>query len=261
MVLSHLKVKTEDISPYILLPGDPARVDLIGQKLDNFKILGQNREFRVGSGKYQGTEITVCSTGIGGPSTAIAVEELISAGAKILIRVGTCGGAWREEIKPGSLIIPTAAIRDEGTTQEYIPPAFPAVADFKVVEALIKSAKKNLQKYYVGINRTHDAFYGPQKSIKKWGGYLLDERWENAVTPILSSDMETAILFIVACLRGVCSGAVLAVNAEPEPLKQRIIGKSQKVQTEDGAEITAKTAEVAILVSLDALAILSKEKI
>src|SRR3989344_4030348 len=138
MLLSHLKIESRIVPKYILLPGDPSRVDIIGKQLSEFKIINQNREFRTGIGSYNGIKILVCSTGIGNPSTAIAVEELIDAGAKTFIRVGTCGGAWKKNIPNGSFIIPSASIRDEGTTIEYIPQSFPAVADIDVIMALKK---------------------------------------------------------------------------------------------------------------------------
>jgi len=250
---AHIKVNSQQISPYVLLPGDPSRVDVIGTYLDNFTILANNREFRVGIGTFRGKRITVCSTGIGCPSTAIAVEELVNAGAKYLIRVGTCGGAWRSDIPTGSLIIPTASVRDEGTTMEYIPQGFPAVADFDVVNKLILSVKKENAKYFVGINRTHDAFYGGQKSITKWGEYLLSERWKNSDTPILSSEMESSVLFIVASMRNVKAGAIFAVNADPEPLNERVLGKKIETKTENSKDITEETVKKMITIALKAI--------
>ncbi len=250
----HLKITKEQISPYVLLPGDPGRVSLIGKFLNNFQILSSNREFTVGTGEYKGNQITVCSTGIGCPSTAIATEELIAAGAQYLIRVGTCGGAWRSDIPEGSVIIPTATIRDEGTTIEYIPNGFPAVADYSLVRALEKAAQKIEQKYFVGINRTHDAFYGSQNSMTKWGNYLQEEKWKNCDTPILSSEMECSALFVIANLRGVKAGAILAVNSEPESLKDRVQGNQLPVQTEVSAEVTNKTVSSMIQVALEAFA-------
>lgn len=240
----HLKITPKDISPYVLLPGDPARVNVIGSYLDNFRIIANNREFRIGKGEYKGKQITVCSTGIGCPSTAIAVEELINAGAKVLIRVGTCGGAWRSDIPVGSLIIPIASVRDEGTTDEYISKGFPAVADTDVITALREAAKNQNAPYYSGINRTHDAFYGAEESITKW---------KNANEAIISSEMESSALFVIASLRGVKAGAVLAVNANPEPLKERIAGNRIPVVTEADKIITQKTVDAAIRIALEAI--------
>ncbi|KKP59258.1 MAG: Uridine phosphorylase [Candidatus Magasanikbacteria bacterium GW2011_GWC2_34_16] len=249
----HLKINNKDISPYVLLPGDLKRVNYIGKFLNDFRIIADNREFRIGVGTYQNRKITVCSTGIGGPSTAIAVEELINAGAKYLVRVGTCGGAWRKEITLGSTVIPTAAVRDEGTTDEYILKGFPAVANFDLVQKLVVSAQKNSCQYFVGINRSHDAFYGSVNSITKWGDYLLDGRWKNFDTPILSSDMECATLFVIASLKNVAAAAILAVNANPELLCERVLGKELVVATEVDEGVTKNIIDKTIQVALQAL--------
>lgn len=215
----HIECKTGDIAPIVLLPGDPKRVEFIASFLDEYKDVADYREFRTITGKYQGVPVSVTSTGIGCPSTAIAVEELIACGAKTLIRVGTCGSAWREGIQPGSVIIPTASIRDEGTTVEFVPAGFPAIADTDVVAALSESAKEQDIIWYKGINRTHDAFYAPDRSVAKWGEFYLDQRFKDVPSPIISSEMEAAALFVIASLRGVRAGAILAVDAEPTPLK------------------------------------------
>ena len=258
-IQSHLKITKKQISPYVLLPGDPNRVDVIGSRLDDFKIIANNREFRVGIGKYKGQQITICSTGIGCPSTAIAVEELINAGAQYLIRVGTCGGAWRSDIPAGTLIIPTASVRDEGTTQEYIPLGFPAIADRAIVEALASAAIKMDIPFAEGINRTHDAFYGSTETITKWGKYLKDARWQNADTPVISSEMESAALFIIASLRGIKAGAIFAVNANQESLKDRVLGKQLPVTMETSAKATKKVVDHMIAVALEAMYSLSTQ--
>ncbi|MBI5022603.1 MAG: nucleoside phosphorylase [Candidatus Magasanikbacteria bacterium] len=252
-IQSHLKITKQQVSPYVLLPGDPNRVDMIGNYLDDFKIIANNREFRVGIGKYKGKQITVCSTGIGCPSTAIAVEELIDAGARYLIRVGTCGGAWRRDILAGTLIISTASVRDEGTTIEYIPQGFPAVADRDIINALVQSSDEQNGRYFVGINRTHDAFYGSQSAIIKWGMYLKEDRRKNEKTPILSSEMESAALFVIATLRGVKAGAIFAANANPEPLKNRVSGKNMPVIAESSEEVNKQTVDLMIRVAIEAI--------
>lgn len=241
----HLKITTNDISPYVLLPGDPDRVEIIGKYLNDFKIISQNREFKIGLGTYKGIPVTICSTGIGCPSTAIAVEELINAGAQFLIRVGTCGGAWRADITAGSLIIPTASVRDEGTTREYVSAGFPAVADRNVVNSLCSSASEQGFAYFVGINRTHDAFYGNPSSIRRWNNL-----------PIISSEMESAALFVIASLRNVKAGAILAVNADPE-ISGNNVGN---VVAESSAELTKNTVDKAIKVSLEAIVKLGESK-
>ncbi len=250
----HIKVK--NVPAKVLLMGDPKRVGLVGSFLEKFNIIAKNREFRLGVGIYKGKEILACSAGIGCPSTAIAVEELINAGAKTIIRIGTCGGAWRSDISAGSLIIPTSSIRDEGASLEYIPQGFPAVADIDVTNALMASADKLKFKKFVGINRTHDAFYGSQKTITKWGLYLAEKRWQKSDTPILSSEMECSILFVIASLRNVKAGAILAVNSNPEPLKERVANKKLLVITESNEKVTRKTVEKMIEVALEAMTVL-----
>lgn len=252
---SHIQCLPKDVSDIFLLPGDPARAKLIGEKyFDKGKLVASYREFVTYTGYYKGVKMTTTSTGIGSPSTAIAVEEAINLGAQILIRVGTCGGALKKEIKAGSIIIPTASIREEGTTKEYLPSEFPAVADIKVVQTLIDCAKKLGFSYYVGINRTHDAFYGQSKNIKQWGSIYLNPRMRNWEYPLLSSEMECSPLFLIGLLRGVNTGAVLAVNANPEPLKEIMDGKfdfdvpASKIQTKEAKA----SVDRAILTALEA---------
>ena len=215
----HIECKKGDINPIVLLPGDPGRIELIASFLEDVHEVANHREFRTVNGLYKGIPVTVTSTGIGCPSTAIAVEELIACGAKTLIRVGTCGGAWRADIAAGSVIVPTASIRDEGTTKEFLPDGFPAVADLDIVQALSDASEQLGVSWYRGINRTHDAFYAPDRSTAKWGEFYQDERYANIPSPILSSEMESSALFIVAALRGVRAGAIFAVDADPTPLK------------------------------------------
>lgn len=254
---SHLLCIKKDIARFVLLPGDPARATYIAEKyLKNAKQVAKNREFWTYTGCYKNTKITITSTGIGSPSTAIAVEELINLGAKVLIRVGTCGGALKKQIKAGSIIVPTASIREEGTTREYMPPEFPAVADFEVLNALIAAARKQKFRYYVGINRTHDAFYGQSQNIKRWGAIFLNLRMKNWEYPLLSSEMECAPLFLIGTLRGVKTGAVLAVNANPEPLKEIMEGKVafdvpvSKIQTQEAKASVDRAVQTALEASI-----------
>ncbi|PIR49258.1 uridine phosphorylase [Candidatus Peregrinibacteria bacterium CG10_big_fil_rev_8_21_14_0_10_55_24] len=219
--LNHLQCSAEDIAPIVLMPSNPAKADWIASTLDDARKISQYREFTTWTGLYKTVPISVISTGIGCPSTAIAVEEAIAAGARILIRVGTCGGAWRAGIPCGSIIVPTACVREEGTTQEYLPLSYPAVADYGVVRCIEQAAAKENTRVFSGINRTHDAFYGSKQRRQAWAGAFdaaqvpLDEQ------PILSSEMECSVLFVLASMRNVRAGAVLAVNADPEPLTLR----------------------------------------
>lgn len=257
----HILCLKKDISNIVLLPGDPDRARYIATKyLEKAILIAQNREFVTYVGYYRNIKITVTSTGIGSPSTAIAVEELINIGAKILIRVGTCGGALKKEIKAGSIIIPTAAIREESTTKEYLSAEFPAVADYQVIDALSKSAQKLQYNYFIGINRTHDAFYGQSQNLKRWGSIYLNPRTKDWKYPLISSEMECAPLFLLGTIRGVKTGAVLAVNSNPEPLKEIMENKFQfevpntKIQTTEAE----KSVDRAIQTALEASLLLSK---
>ncbi len=259
---SHLLCAAGLVSKFVLLPGDPGRATIIAEQyLTKAKLISEYREFRVYSGYYKNIFITVGSTGIGSPSTAIAAEEFINLGAKVLIRIGTCGGALKKEIKPGSIIIPVAAIREEGTTKEYLPPEFPAIADRNIVRALELSAQQNRYRYFVGMNRTHDGFYGQSSNLKKWGSPYLNERMKDWPYPLLSSEMECAPLFLIAFLRGVKAGAVLAVNSYPEDLKDIVLGR-QKFAVPNSKIFTKEanaSVERAILTALTAINLLSKK--
>lgn len=258
----HILCVKADIAQNVLLPGDPARATYIAKNfLSTSKLIAQNREFTTYTGRFKNIAVTVTSTGIGCPSTAIAVEELINCGARTLIRVGTCGGALKKEIRAGSIIIPTASIREEGTTKEYLPVGFPAVADYQVVNSLVRAAKKKDFRYYVGVNRTHDAFYGQTKNIKRWGAPYLDPRMKTWEYPLLSSEMETSALFVIALMRGVKAGAILAVNSYPEPLKEIVEGTESfnipntKISTEEAE----KAVDRAIQTALDTIVLMKKE--
>ena len=137
----HIQIKKCDIGRYVILPGDPARCEKIAQYFDNPKQIAQNREYTLWTGTLDGVPVAVCSTGIGGPSAAIAMEELVECGADTFIRVGTSGGIV-DKVKGGDIVIATGAIRQEGTSREYLPIEFPAVADFAVVSALTASHRR-----------------------------------------------------------------------------------------------------------------------
>lgn len=219
----HIECKKGDIAEIVLLPGDPKRVDLIATFLDEHVVVANNREFKTITGIYKGIPVSVTSTGIGCASTSIAVEELVKCGATTLIRTGTCGSAWREHIHPLSVIIPTGSARDESASNEYIPLGFPAVADSEIVTSLVLAAKELGIQSFTGINRTHDSFYSPDSSLKKWGEFYHDPRFQDVPSPIISSDMESSILFILASLYGIRAGTILAVDAEPISLRSMVL--------------------------------------
>jgi len=247
----HIKCKPGDVARYAVIPGDPARVRLIAKHFDNPKEIAFNREFLTITGEYKGVRVTATSTGIGCPSTAIAIEELANLGVDTFIRVGTCG-ALQKNIQAGDLIIPFAAIRAEGTSKEYVPSEFPAVATPQIYQALIQSAEKLKFKYFTGINRTHDAFYEHINNFVKWGEIYQDDRMKGWKYPLVSSEMECSVVFLLPLLRGLRSGCILAVNT-PEALSEvvkdpnMIYQLDESVGTKSGIDEAVKTALEAIV--------------
>ena len=210
----HLRIRNGDIGRYVILPGDPARVPLIAEHLENAEQVAVNREYNIYTGYLDGVKVSVCSTGIGGPSAAIAAEELIQSGADTLIRVGTSGGI-NLKVVGGDLLVASAAVRSEGTSREYIPDGYPAVADFEVVRALKEagdelSTDEDGNRCHVGVVQSKDNFYGEIDPNSTAVAARLSEAWEGYVRcGCLTSEMEAAALFSVALLRGVRAGAVL----------------------------------------------------
>lgn len=207
----HICCKKGDIGRYVILPGDPFRTDIIAKKLDNARLVAHNREHRTWTGYLDGEMVSVTSTGMGGPSTAIAVEELIHCGADTLIRIGTCGRVCDESKKNQIGCIINAAIRDEGTTRQYVPIEYPAVANREIVEILSTTAKKLGYNFAEGIAHCKDSFYAQhspesmpisKELIDKW------EIWKNS--NVMASEMETSTLFIVSLIRKVRAGAIMA---------------------------------------------------
>jgi uridine phosphorylase len=194
---------------YALLTGDPQRVEKIAEYLTNPRFEACNREYKTYSGTIDGVKVLVTSTGIGGASAAIAVEELHMAGVHTFIRIGTCGG-MQLDVNNGSLIIPTAAIRMEGTSKEYMPIEFPAVADFEIVSALKEAAKKSENEYHIGIIQSKDSFYGQHSPERMPVGQELMQKWKAWVMGgCLASEMECAAIFTVASVLKARAGAVL----------------------------------------------------
>ena len=208
---------------YAILPGDPGRVEKIASFLDNPRFFCQNREYTTWLGELKGNSgtkktIMVISTGIGGPSTAIAVEELFKTGVKNFIRVGTCGG-MALDVTGGDIVIATGAIRQEGTTKEYVPVEFPAVANLEITNALTEAAKKLEQKWHTGIVQCKDSFYGQHSPDSMPSGFELKDKWEAwKKAGCLASEMESAALFIICQILGARAGCVLNVvwNQERE---------------------------------------------
>ena len=205
----HIKCKPGDIGRYVILTGDPKRVKKIAAYLENANLVADNREYVVYTGEISGQKVSVCSTGIGGPSAAIAVEELKACGAEYMIRVGTCGGI-SEKVIGGDIIIPTAAIRQEGTTLQYVPSEYPAGADFTVVSSIKKAADELGATSHLGVGQSKDSFYG-QHSPETMPVYSeLDSKWQAwKKAGVLASEMECSTVYVVGGIRDVKTGSVL----------------------------------------------------
>lgn len=214
----HLQIKEGDVGNYVLMPGDPKRCAKIAAYFEDAKLIADSREYVTYTGYLDGTKVSVTSTGIGGPSAAIAMEELVRAGADTFIRVGTCGG-MQPEVKSGDLVIATGAIRAEGTSKEYAPIEFPAVANFKLGRELVQAAEKLELPYHVGVVQCKDSFYGQHEPDVMPVSYELEQKWEAwKRLGCLASEMESAALFVVAShLKVRCASVFLTVaNQERE---------------------------------------------
>ena len=220
-VLYHIQMKKGDVGRYVFLPGDPGRCEKIASYFDDPKLVAYNREYKTYTGTLLGEKVSVTSTGIGCPSTAIAVEELIMLGADTFIRVGTSGGMQPHQ-KPGDLAIVTAAIRDEGTTMHYMPPEFPAVANVDVVTALREAAIKLGNPYELGVTQSKDSFYGQHAPQRMPVANRLLDRWKAWKDGgAICSEMEAAVLFIISSIQRVRAGGIMLIAANqesPEPL-------------------------------------------
>ena len=228
----HIGLKKGDVGKYVILPGDPKRCAKIAQYFENPKLVGDSREFVTYTGYLDGEKVSVTSTGIGGPSASIAMEELSKIGADTFIRVGTCGG-MDLDVKGGDIVIATGAIRMEGTSKEYAPIEFPAVPDFGITDALVKAAKNLDYNYHTGIVQCKDSFYGQHNPEKMPVSYELLNKWEAwQKLGCLASEMESAALFVVASYLKVKVGSVFLVVAnqerEKEGLENPIVHDTEK---------------------------------
>lgn len=216
----HIGVDSEDIGKYVILPGDPQRCEKIAAHFDDAKKVGDNREYVTYTGYLNGEKVSVTSTGIGGPSAAIAMEELTKIGAHTFIRIGTCGG-MQENIKSGDVVIANAAIRAEGTSKEYAPIEFPAVSTFEVTNALKNASDKLNQTSHIGVVQCKDSFYGQHEPEKKPVSYELENKWQAWLKMgTLASEMESAALFTVANYLKVRVGSCFLVVANQEREKK-----------------------------------------
>lgn len=249
----HLKVNSSQVGKYVILPGDPARVPKIAAYLDNAEQIAYNREFNTYTGTLLGEKVSVVSTGIGGPSAAIAMEEMIRCGAHTFIRIGTSGG-MDMKITGGDLVIANGAIRGDGTSREYIPEEYPAVADFDVVLALKQAGdaiSENVdgKRCHVGVVQSKDSFYGQMEPEKMPVGDYLEKRWKSYLRcGCLVSEMEAATLFAVAISRRVRAGAVFAALWNLERTKA---GTDDRVQPDTDRAIRCAVGAMKILIEQD----------
>lgn len=205
----HVELSKGDVGRYVILPGDPGRVEVIAAFLDHPVKVASHREYVTYTGTLDGTKVSVTSTGIGGPSTAIAAEELIAVGADTFIRIGTAG-MIRDYFDLNDCIIATGAVRDEGTTRQYIPLAYPAVAHYQVVTALQYAAEKCGKVSHTGIVQSKDAFYGEAEPESMPNEDMLRSQWQAWKRgQVLASEMEAAALFVVSSIRKVRAGCIL----------------------------------------------------
>ena len=210
--VKHLPIKFGEVARYVIVPGDPNRVPVIAESLENVINQGQNREFNAYKGTHNGIEVSVVSTGIGCPSTAIAVEELSYIGAEVFIRIGTSGSVDKSA-KKGDIFIATAAVRDDGTSKQYIPIEFPAIASHNVVSNLIKASKNLNIDSKVGICQSKDSFFGETEPDRMPVAPYLDFKWKSwQEGGVGASEMEAATLFTLSQIKRIEAGAILAIE-------------------------------------------------
>ncbi|MGL5622354.1 uridine phosphorylase [Cetobacterium sp.] len=215
----HIGIKNGDVGKYVILPGDPKRCEKIASYLENAEKIADLREYTTYTGYLNGVKVSVTSTGIGGPSAAIALQELVDAGADTFIRLGTCGG-MDLKVEGGDLIVATGAVRMEGTSKEYAPIEFPAVANYEIVNALVEAANEKKAKFHVGVVQCKDSFYGQHEPENMPISYELLGKWKAWMQMgCLGSEMESAALFTVANYLKVKCGTILLAVANQERAK------------------------------------------
>ncbi len=212
----HIQVASGEIGRYVILPGDPKRCAKIAQYFDDPVLIADNREYITYTGTLDGVKVSVTSTGIGGPSASIAMEELYRCGADTFIRIGTCGG-MQLDVKSGDVVVATGAIRMEGTSREYAPMEFPAVPDLNVTNALVNAARSMGYPFHTGVVQCKDSFYGQHEPETKPVSYELMNKWEAwKRLGCMASEMESAALFIVGSYLHVRVGSCFLVVANQE---------------------------------------------
>ena len=244
----HIQCKEGDVGRYCLLPGDPGRCEKIAAYFDDPVKIGQNREYCIYTGTLLGEKVSVCSTGIGGPSAVIAMEELHNIGVETFVRVGTCGGIALK-VQSYDVVIATGAIRHEGASREYAPIEFPAVSDYVVQEALVQAAKNLGKPWHAGVVQCKDSFYGQHDPVRMPVSYELLEKWEAwKRLGVLASEMESAALFCCAAALGVRCGSCFHVVWNQEREKA---GLDQKESHDLSAAIEVGIEAVKLLIQQD----------
>lgn len=244
----HIKCKKGDVGRYVILPGDPGRCEKIAAFFDNPKKISSNREYTVYTGTLLGEKVSVCSTGIGGPSAVIALEELVAIGADTFVRVGTCGGIDLR-VQSDDVVVATAAVRQEGTTLHYAPIEFPAVADYHVQNALVQAAKNLGKPWHAGVIQSKDSFYGQHSPKRMPVSYELLNKWEAwKRLHVLASEMEAAALFVCAATLDVRCGACFHVIWNQE---REAAGLDQKESMDLEAAIQVGVESLKLLIAED----------
>ena len=244
----HIQCVPGQVGRYCILPGDPGRCEEIARYFDRPAHVQSNREFTTYTGTLLGEQVSVVSTGIGGPSAAIAMEELCNLGADTFVRVGTCGGIALE-VQSGDVVVATGAVRMEGTSREYAPIEFPAVPHYQVLTALVQAAQDLGKAWKAGVVQCKGSFYGHHSPRRMPVSYELEEKWEAwKRLGVLASEMESAALFTVAAARGVRCGSVFHVIWNQEREKA---GLDQKESHDTSAAIQVGMEALKILIRRD----------
>ncbi|MBP5283422.1 MAG: uridine phosphorylase [Treponema sp.] len=243
----HTGVGPGDIGEYIIMPGDPKRCAKIAEHFENAKLVADVREYVTYTGTLDGVKVSVTSTGIGGPSASIAIDELAKSGAKTFIRVGTCGG-MQEDVLGGDIVIATGAIRMEGTSREFAPIEFPAVPNLEVTNALVQAAKNLGIRNHHGVVQCKDSFFGQHEPEIMPVSYELENKWQAWLRMgCLASEMESAALFIAGQFLKVRVGSCFLVVANQERAKKGLENKQ------------AHDTELAIKTAVEAMRILIRQ--
>ena len=237
----HTGVGPEDIGKYVIMPGDPKRCAKIAEFFDDAKLVADSREYVTYTGTLEGVKVSVTSTGIGGPSAAIAIDELSKCGAHTFVRIGTCGG-MQEDVMGGDVVIATGAVRMEGTSREFAPIEYPAVANLDVTNALVAAAKSLNIRHHVGVVQCKDSFFGQHEPEVMPVSYELENKWQAWLRMgCLASEMESAALFIAGQFLRVRVGSCFLVVANQERAKMGL----SNTQVHD-TELAIKTAVEAV---------------